>query len=138
MASRVEGVKETIRALDGFIKAEMKMADREVELGAGRAVSKTQKYPPPLAGSTYERTGIYGKTFSIRRIGQGQRLMTSNAIQRGRGYSPFVGGGERGQEQAAIHHGRWPVFLDEVTKEAKETGKRIDKKTKGIARSKGL
>jgi hypothetical protein len=138
MASRVEGVKKAISAVDGFTKGLMKMADREVEVGAGKAVHATAKYPPPLGGSTYVRTGIYGKTFSIRRIGQGQRLMTSDAQQKGRGYSPFVGGGESGQMQAAIHHGRWPVFLEEVTKQAKETGKRIDKKSQQLAKSKGL
>jgi hypothetical protein len=138
MPVRVIGLYKTINALESFQISVNELVDEEGEIGAQNTVDATSIYPDKIPGQVYERTGIYFKTFAIKRIGKGQWMMTSHAVQRGRGYSPVVGGGETGEEQAAIHQGRWPVFLKEAEKEAENTADRIDAGLEQLARSKGL
>lgn len=66
------------------------------------------RYPAPPSGSTYRRSGNYGRewTSSVDESGGGITGTLGNAVRdrRGRSYGPYVGDSER---QAAIHRGRW-------------------------------
>lgn len=73
----------------------------------------------PPAGSTYTRTGRYGKSFQVAATdsGMGYKL-SSDAIYKGNHYSVYVGGNAQGQGQAAIHarRGGWALIKDAVDK----------------------
>lgn len=140
MVVRVEvKVKPTIRALAAFEESVNKITDEEMQFGAEIIVGRTSFYPPPPPTSDYDRTGIYGATFAIQKVGEGQRLLSSHAVQKGRGYSPFVGGGETGIEQVGIHAKTgWRVFLTEAQDEAINTAERIEDKLDKFAKSQGL
>lgn len=70
------------------------------------------RYPAPPSGSTYRRTGNYGRqwTSSVDESGDGITGTLGNAVRdkRGRSYGPYVGDSER---QAAIHRSRWLTDL---------------------------
>lgn len=70
------------------------------------AVEQVRTYPPPPAGSTYRRTGTYFRSFKIESVGRGYR-MSSDARQKGRRYTTYVGGLQDGSGQARVHNGRW-------------------------------
>ena len=123
---KVEGLSETQKAIVQLMPSLLGWSDKEVQAAGQRVINRTKQYPPPIPGSSYQRTGIYGATFELRRIGLAAVQMDSDASQEGRRYSPFVGGGEKGEEQAAIHQGRWPVFRIEADLEAKDLEMRLN------------
>lgn len=66
-------------------------------------------YPAPPAGSTYTRTGDYGRhwTQDVATDGDGITGKLGNAVRDrryGRAYGPYVGDSEM---QASVHRGRW-------------------------------
>lgn len=71
------------------------------------------QYPAPPAGSSYRRSGNYGRLWStsIRTQGADIRGELGNAVRgrNGRAYGPFVGADPAGPKpnQARIHQGRW-------------------------------
>ncbi len=74
----------------------------------GRLQSAMAIYPAPPSGSTYQRTGNYGRewTSEINENGDGITGVLGNAVRdkRGRSYGPYVGSKE---QQSATHVGRW-------------------------------
>ena len=113
-------------------------ADRVARGRAERVIKRTRFYPPELPNSTYQRTGIYGDTFTLSKLGNAKYEMTSDAKQKGRRYSPFVGGGEQGEQQASIHEGRWPNFRAIADEEAAGGAKDIAENVIRIVRNLGL
>lgn len=114
------------RKLNAFADGFSTGVDGILFAGAQRIVGRTSKYPPEIPGQKYQRTNTYKNTFSVHKIGKGRVSMTSDAMQRGRGYSPFVGGGSEGTQQASVHAGRWPVFRKEAEDELPVMQKEID------------
>lgn len=75
-------------------------------------------------GIPYVRTGTYGRSWYIRRNPRNARAMAgysliSNAEQRGRRYSKYVGGDAYGNSQSRIHQNRWAKVRNSVEKETK-------------------
>jgi hypothetical protein len=80
----------------------------------------------------YRRTGVYQKAYRIRRLPQGHEL--SNPLSRAK----FIGGDARGNRQARMHQGRWPVLRDEVDKELQKLPSAVVEHLKLVARQKGF
>lgn len=72
----------------------------------------------PPAGSSYTRTGRYGKSFHVTPTGDKGYRLTSDAVYKGKHYTGYVGGNAQGQGQAAIHarRGGWMLIKDAVDK----------------------
>ena len=83
------------------------------------AKERAQKYPPELPNQRYIRTGIYGRSFKLVKLGTGiiGARIESDAVQKGRHYTVFVGGNAIGYGQARIHEGRWVLIKDAVDQE---------------------
>jgi hypothetical protein len=86
------------------------------------AKERAQKYPPELPNQRYIRTGIYGRSFKLIKLGTGiiGARLESDAVQKGRHYTVNVGGNYIGHGQALIHEGRWVLIRDAVEHEAVE------------------
>lgn len=75
-------------------------------------------------GIPYQRTGTYGRSWYIRRNPRSARVMAgyslmSNAEQRGKRYSKYVGGDAYGTSQSNIHANRWAKVRTSVERETK-------------------
>ena len=83
------------------------------------AMEKARRYPPELPGQRYVRTGTYGRSFKIEKLAAGVigARIISDAVQRGRHYTIYVGGNAMGLGQARIHQGRWEVIADVVDRD---------------------
>lgn len=83
------------------------------------AKERAQKYPDELPDQHYIRTGIYGRSFKLVKLGTGiiGARIESDAVQKGRHYTVFVGGNAIGYGQAEIHAGRWTLIKDAVDQE---------------------
>lgn len=75
--------------------------------GGYRGGSSYDVSEPP--GSTYVRTGEYGRSFTVTREGMSWRLK-SDAYHAGQAYTVYVGGDASGGGQASVHSGRWPLI----------------------------
>ena len=82
------------------------------------AKERARKYPQPIS-EKYQRTGIYGRSFKLVKLGTGiiGARLESDAVQKGRHYTVFVGGNAIGYGQATIHEGRWVLIKDAVDQE---------------------
>lgn len=84
--------------------------------GLARLQNTMATYPAPPSGSTYRRTGSYGRQFTqeVSESGDGITGTLGNAVRdkRGRSYGPYVGDSER---QARIHRSRWVTDEGAVT-----------------------
>lgn len=94
-------------------------------------VEEARTYPPAPVGSRYRRTGTYGRSFKIESVGRGYR-MVSDARQKGRSYTKYVGGLADGSSQAEIHKGRWQLIrtvaqgvISKIVQTAEEAFNRI-------------
>lgn len=85
----------------------------------------------------YQRTGNYGRSFSIVQDGLSVRLL-SEAYRDGKPYSVLVGGDATGAGQAGIHAGRWPKLADAVDAEVETLLTEIDADLSKVIRTNGL
>lgn len=74
---------------------------------------RLQQYPPPPAGSTYQRTGDLRSSWHFRTVLSGDQL--GRVFSTGVPYAPFVQGY---QSQATVHKGRWETEKDVAEAEA--------------------
>lgn len=106
---------------DGVIKTKLnrltlateklKTVDVRRELIAAK--DEARIYPSELPGQKYVRTGTYNRSFRFAGSA-GKYQIKSDAVQKGRHYTPFVGGYADGTGQAQIHAGRWTLIKDAV------------------------
>lgn len=97
----------------------------------GRLQHDMAIYPAPPSGSTYKRTGNYGRqwTSEIEEDSDGITGVLGNAVRdkRGRSYGPYVGSQE---QQAAVHTGRWTTdemaIMDNMAAIERDFGDAID------------
>lgn len=99
------------RAALAVEKLPKKIIKAEVELARDEA----RTYPPELPGQKYRRTGTYYRSFKIQPV-RGGYTLSSDARQRGRAYTQYVGGDEYGNMQALIHRGRWTLISNALSK----------------------
>lgn len=95
----------------------------------------------PPAGSSYTRTGRYGKSFYVQQTSDKGYKLTSDAVDKyGRHYTPFVGGYANGTGQAAIHarRGGWMLIKDAVDKWVKILIREIKADLSQIIRGEGM
>ncbi len=99
-----------VRSVAGnLILAVETLPQKVIKDAVKEGVEGARKYPPTLAGQRYQRTGTYGRSFKIESVGKGYR-MVSDARQKGRRYTKYVGGLADGSGQASIHAGRWELI----------------------------
>ena len=103
-----------------------------------RIIKRLQKYPPPPAGSRYERTFTLRRKWRLIRVGDRGYRVTNTAYRRGRYYSKWVVGNARGQMQAAIHQGRWPLFAQVTEAEIARMPRACDEHLQRVTRGLGL
>lgn len=76
---------------------------------------EAQAYPPAITTSKYHRTGKYFSSFKLSSRPGERVVLSSDAVQRGRHYTKYVGGNAAGEGQAAVHVERWAVIAKTVT-----------------------
>lgn len=109
---------------------------REMRRYIEQARDQARTYPPELPGQRYRRTGTYFRSFRVTSVGRGYRL-ASNAVQRGRRYTRYVGGLADGSGQARIHVGRWLRIRDAVERAQQAIVQRAREMFADILRSSG-
>ncbi len=129
--------------LPNLTKATLTKAWKIVKKEASGGYSGGASYAvPPIPGSLYRRTGTYGRSFRTSVDGTlktGLRAkMVSNAVQKGRAYTKYVGGMADGSKQAGIHKGRWPVIRDVVRDAIKQINRDLSNEIKTIIRDEGV
>lgn len=92
--------------------------------------------PPPNSG--YERTGNLGRSTTWEIYGRSYRIQSNAISQRGRAYSKYVIGDGRGEGQAKIHLGRWPVMYQVALKWAEKLINKIDNRIRRKAAEEGI
>ncbi len=102
------------------------------------AMEEARKYPPKRRGSRYQRTGTYFRSFKILENEARSITMKSDAQQKGRRYTRYVGGFSDGTGQAGIHKGRWKIIAKAVSEWVVWLTKRIITDTEAILRREGL
>ncbi len=121
-----------------------KMLNADLNKAMEKAAEKVKDYPARLPEQKYKRTYTFFRSVKVtkakRTSGGGYWVRTAalstNARQKGRGYSMYVTGDSMGRNQARIHKGpdRWNVARNEVRKAMREmtkkTTQRIQTKAK--------
>jgi hypothetical protein len=108
------------RAVPGISDDEIQAGLPEVVKEAAGGYSGGASYAvPPPPGSTYVRTGNYGRSTFWEKNGF-TYVIRNEAYRSGREYGRYVGGKADGSGQAGIHAGRWPRIIDVVRKWAEE------------------
>lgn len=103
----IDGVDELYTRLDAAQRNEILRPPMVRSLA--RLQADMANYPPPPSGSSYVRTGDYGKhwTSSVDTDSDGLIGKLGNAVRSrryGHAYGPYVGDSEL---QADVHRGRW-------------------------------
>lgn len=115
MTIRVEGQK----TIEAMLKRAPAVIRKHLQRGMGKGVLGVQRiaqvYPSPPTGSTYRRTGTLGRrwTTTVEAVTSGVRGIIENPTS----YAPMV----QGEQQAAVHRGRWKPMSQII----KEEGKKI-------------
>ena len=92
------------------------------------AMEEARRYPPLLPNQRYKRTGTYFRSFKVAQAQSGGNAYTllSDARQKGRRYTKYVGGLADGSAQATIHKGRWLLIADAVSRAVDRVVKRAE------------
>lgn len=103
----IDGVDELFTRLDAAQRNEILRPPMVRSLA--RLQADMAEYPAPPSGSTYKRTGDYGRHFTqdVNTDSDGITGTLGNAVRDrryGRAYGPYVGDSEM---QASVHRGRW-------------------------------
>lgn len=106
-----------------------------MEAGLALLHDDMARYPAPPSGSTYRRTGDYGRAFTERIVPQGNGLYgeLGNAVRSrrtGRGYGPYVGDEHR---QAKVHQGRWRTDLEAMQRNEPQIRSYFDQALQRVA-----
>lgn len=90
-----------------------------------RLAEKMSAYPPPPPGSTYRRTGSYGRrwTTASREIRRATTTRIEGRIGNNTTYGPVVGSA---QFQAKIHRNRWSTDESVAEQEEKWIGDQFE------------
>lgn len=116
----IRGAEAAGRAIPGTTEMERLIDDALTEWGKETLdghLYGMANYAPPPPNSTYVRTGALGADWGLRRAGKMAIAFTNNMH-----YAGYV----VGQQQAAIHAGRWWIALERIRE-------RLDKLTAKIA-----
>jgi hypothetical protein len=127
------------RAVPGITDDEIKDGLPEVlkEAAGGYSGGASYAVPPP-PGSSYVRTGNYGRSFFWEKNGF-TYVIKNEAYHQGKEYGVYVGGRADGSGQAWMHAGRWPRIIDVVRKWAEEKlVAKIESKLSEFIRREGL
>lgn len=110
----VDGTDELIEQLTEAERVEMLRPPMVRSLA--RLQAEMAEYPSPPSGSTYRRTGNYGRSWTqeVEESGDGITGTLGNAVRSptGRSYGPYVGDSEM---QASVHRGRWTTDEQALT-----------------------
>ena len=102
MTITVEGAKELRRAFARAPRIYTRHARRAMTKTVGLGEQKLKAYPPPIAGSSYQRTGTLGRRWTHKVTG----LLggVTGIIHNLTPYGPWV---QSEEFQASVHRGRW-------------------------------
>lgn len=85
----------------------------------------------------YVRTGTYGRSFEVTSNGR-YVVLKSDATQKGRRYTQYVGGDNQGKGQAGPHVGRWPVIFEVVKKSVDKAIRSLSTSIRNLAVAAGF
>lgn len=94
-----------------------------------RVIRAVTRYPAERPRQRYQRTGLYGRSFKLetRHIGASAGYtIKSDAVQKGRHYTRYVGGNSAGEGQAWMHQGRWANVREELDAELEHVYAEMD------------
>lgn len=106
-----------------------------------RVIRAVTRYPAERPGQKYIRTGLYGRSFKLVTKHMGASAgytIKSDAVQKGRHYTRYVGGNSAGEGQAWMHQGRWPVVREELDGELEHIYAEMDADVATTLRQHGI
>jgi len=116
------------------------VTDKQAQKYGEEAIRAAPNYPPPPSNA-YQRTGTYGRSFSLTGspFKGGMRLATDAVDPYGRRYSSLVGGDAAGLGQWWRHKRTgWSVFFQEALKAAEKMITGIEAEITSVIRGVGL
>lgn len=121
----LQGVPKAHRKLNSLDDVS-DMLRRPMDRALLRLAERMSVYPPPPPGSTYRRTGSYGRrwTTASREIRTATATHIEGRIGNNTTYGPLVGSKEF---QARIHQNRWPTDEDVAEQEEEWIGEQFEK-----------
>lgn len=131
---RVDGDKVLVSKLQEASLAIENLPKKEIKEEMTAAMVDARTYPEERHNQHYVRTYTYFRSFKLEPVGKGYKLV-SNAQQKGRRYTTYVGGDAAGQGQARMHALRWPVIREAVSAAAERIRQRAEEKFRKILES---
>ena len=107
----------TVKVINEQVRVSLRNVARAIPKSGIRVLMKLMKnavviitsYPPKPPESRYVRTGNYGGSFELARVGDVGVRLTS-----GLDYTVYVGGNAAGEGQAWMHEGRWMLIKEAI------------------------
>lgn len=131
---KVDGDKVLVSKLQEASLAIENLPKKEIKEEMTAAMEQARTYPAELPDQHYRRTLTYYRSFKLTPAGRGYTL-SSDAVQKGRHYTPFVGGYADSTGQARIHQGRWERIKFAVSAAAERIRQRAEEKFRKILES---
>ena len=116
------------------------VTEKQAQRYGEEAIRAVPNYPPPPSNA-YQRTGTYGRSFSLTGspFAGGMKLSTDAVDPRGRHYSSLVGGDAGGLNQWWVHRRTgWTIFFQEAMKAADKMITGIEAEITSVIRGVGL
>ena len=122
---KIEGVPRAHRKLDSLDDIS-DILRKPMDRALLRLANVMSVYPPPPPGSTYRRTGTYGRrwTTATREIPTATAKRIEGRIGNNTSYGPVVGSKEF---QAKVHQNRWTTDEDMAAQEEAWIGDQFEK-----------
>ena len=107
----------TVKVINQQVRVSLRNVARAIPKSGIRVLMRLMKnaveiitsYPPKPPESRYVRTGAYGRSFELTRVGAVGVRLTS-----GLDYTVYVGGNAVGAGQAWMHEGRWMLIKEAI------------------------
>lgn len=134
---KVDGGEVLISKMKQTTLAVEELPKKEIRQEMQAAMEAARTYPPEFSGQRYVRTGTYGRSFKLDPVSSGYAIK-SDAAQKGRRYTVYVGGRADGTGQVGPqptwpgHAGRWKLILEAVQEAAERIRVRAEEKFRQI------
>src|SRR3990167_11405004 len=106
---RILGLNKIYHGLDLLGARAPRVGQQAIHSALVKAKNSARTYPPQPVGSKYRRTKTYFNSFQVIKIPDGWSLQSDATDPRGRAYTVFVGGDDKGGGMA-WNTKHWPVI----------------------------
>lgn len=135
---KIRGNRKVMRGLRVVGDAIPRIGRTRIKTELRKAKTDITKYPAELPNQSYERTGIYGRSWQVIDNGGLSFRLVGEARQKGRDYTKWVSGLADGTSQARVHRGRWKKIQDMIDNALKRIVRFTTQDLRDVIRGVGL